>query len=142
LAATRQQYGTQRATVQQLEATVQSDQAQIDAAKLNVAYCSITSPIDGTAGLRLVDVGNLVQTSAATPLVVVTQIKPIYVTFTVPERDLDRSRQAMAGQPLAVLAFNGDDNNQLSDGTIKLVNNQVDQSTGTVTLKAEFANQD
>ena len=135
MAATRQQYGTQRATVQQLEATVQSDQAQIDAAKLNVAYCSITSPIDGTAGLRLVDVGNLVQTSAATPLVVVTQIKPIYVTFTVPERDLDRSRQAMAGQPLAVLAFNGDDNNQLSDGTIKLVNNQVDQSTGTVTLK-------
>ena len=75
------------------------------------------------------------------PLVVVTQIKPIYVTFTVPERDLDRIRQAMAEQPLAVLAFNGDDDKQLSDGTLKLVNNQVDQSTGTVTLKAEFANQ-
>ncbi|MBV8264907.1 MAG: hypothetical protein JO252_01025 [Planctomycetaceae bacterium] len=95
LAVTRQQYDTQRATVQQDEATVQSDQAQIDAAKLNVAYSSITSPIDGVTGLRLVDIGNLVQASAATPLVVVTQIKPIYVTFTVPKRDLDRIRQAL-----------------------------------------------
>jgi membrane fusion protein, multidrug efflux system len=109
---------------------------------LNVAYCSITSPIDGITGLRLVDIGNLVQASAATPLVVVTQIRPIYVTFTVPERDLDRIRQAMAQHPLSVLAFNGDDNKQLSDGSLKLVNNQVDQNTGTVTLKAEFANQD
>jgi len=141
LAVTRQQYDTQRATVQQLEAAVQSDEAQIDAAQLNVGYCAITSPIDGITGLRLVDVGNLVQASASTPLVVVTQIKPIYVTFTVPERDLDRIREAMAGQPLAVLAFNGDDDKQLSDGTLKLVNNQVDQSTGTVTLKAEFGNQ-
>jgi membrane fusion protein, multidrug efflux system len=142
LAVTRQQYHTQRATVKQDEATVQSDQAQIDAAQLNVAYCSITSPIDGITGLRLVDIGNLVQASAATPLVVVTQIKPIYVTFTVPERDLDRIRRAMAQHPLTVLAFNGDDDKQLSSGTLKLVNNQVDESTGTVTLKAEFANQD
>ena len=142
LAVTRQQYDTQRATVEQDQATVQSDQAQIDAAKLNVAYCEITSPIDGITGLRLVDIGNLVQASAATPLVVVTQTKPIYVTFTVPERDLDRIRQAMAQQPLAVLAFNGNDDKQLSSGTLELVNNQVDQSTGTVTLKAEFPNQD
>jgi len=70
--------------VKQLEATVRSDQAQIDAARLNVAYCLITSPIDGITGLRLVDVGNLVQASAATPLVVVTQVKPIFVTFAVP----------------------------------------------------------
>jgi membrane fusion protein, multidrug efflux system len=142
MAVTRQQYDTQRATVEQDQATVQSDQAQIDAAKLNVAYCAITSPIDGVTGLRLLDIGNLVQASAATPLVVVTQIKPIYVTFTVPERDLDRIRQAMAQHPLTVLAFNGDDDKQLSSGTLKLVNNQVDQSTGTVTLKAEFPNQD
>ena len=86
LAVTQQQYDTQKATVDQLVASVQADQAQIDAAKLNVAYCSITSPIDGITGLRLVDIGNLVQASAATPLVVVTQIKPIYLTFTVPER--------------------------------------------------------
>lgn len=142
LAVTRQQYDTQRATVQQDQATVQSDQAQIDAAKLNVAYSSITSPIDGVTGLRLVDLGNLVQASAATPLVVVTQIKPIYVTFTVPERDLDRIRQAVAQHSLTVLAFNGDDSKQLSSGTLEVINNQVDQSTGTVTLKAEFPNQD
>jgi membrane fusion protein, multidrug efflux system len=142
LATTRQQYDTQRALVSQLTASVQADQAQIDAANLNVVYSSITSPIDGITGLRLVDIGNLVQASTATPLVVVTQIKPIYVTFTIPERDLDRVRQAMAEQPLEVRAFNGDETQQLSVGTLKVVNNQVDQGTGTVTLKAEFANQD
>src|SRR3984893_18023360 len=142
LAATRQQYDSQRATVAQLETAVQSDQAQIDAAKLNVAYSAITSPIGGARGRRVVDVGNLVQVSAAAPLVVVTQIKPIYVTFTVPERNLDRIRQGMAKYPFSVLAFNGDDNRQLSAGVLKVVNNTVDQSTGTVTLKAEFANQD
>ena len=142
LAVTQQQYDTQKATVDQLVASVQADQAQIDAAKLNVAYCSITSPIDGITGLRLVDIGNLVQASAATPLVVVTQIKPIYLTFTVPERDLDRIRAAMAQQPLSVLAFNGDDNRQLSEGVLKVVNNEVAQNTGTVTLKAQFANND
>jgi multidrug efflux system membrane fusion protein len=142
LAVTRQQYETQQATVAQLQATVQADQAQIDAAKLNVAYCSITSPIDGITGLRLVDIGNLVQASAAAPLVVVTQIRPIYVTFTIPERNLDRVREAMAKHPITVLAFNGDDTRQLSQGVLRVVNNTVDQNTGTVTLKAEFANQD
>ena len=142
LTATQQQYDTQRAQVAQLEATLHSDQAQIDAAKLNVTYSSIASPIDGITGLRLVDIGNLVQAGAATPLVVVTQIKPIYVTFTVPERDLRRIRQAMTQHPLSVLAFDGDDRKQLSDGVLKVVNNTVEQSTGTVTLKAEFANQD
>jgi membrane fusion protein, multidrug efflux system len=142
LATTRQQYDTQKALVAQLTAAVQSDQAQIDAANLNVIYSSVTSPIDGITGLRLVDIGNLVQASASTPLVVVTQTKPIYVTFTIPERDLDRVRQALGQHPLEVLAFNGDDNEQLSKGVLKVINNQVDQATGTVTLKAEFANQD
>jgi membrane fusion protein, multidrug efflux system len=142
LAVSQQQYDTQKATVDQLVASVQSDQAQIDAAKLNVAYSAITSPIDGVTGIRLVDIGNLVEASAATPLVVVTQIEPIYVTFTVPERDLDHIRQAMARPPLSVLAFNGDDNRQLSEGVLKVINNQVDQATGTVTLKAQFANND
>jgi multidrug efflux system membrane fusion protein len=142
LAVTRQQYDTQKSLVAQLAAAVQADQAAIDAAKLNVAYSSITSPIDGVTGLRLVDIGNLVQASAATPLVIVTQIKPIYVTFTIPERFLDRVRQAMAQHPLTVVAFNSEDNRQLSEGVLKVVNNQVDQNTGMVTLKAEFANQD
>jgi membrane fusion protein, multidrug efflux system len=142
LATTRQQYDTQKALVDQLSAAVQADGAQIDAARLNVLYSAVTSPIDGVTGLRLVDIGNLVQASAATPLVVVTQIKPIYVTFTVAERELDRIRAAMARHPLAVLAYNGDDSKELSKGALQLVNNTVDQATGTVTLKAQFANQD
>jgi multidrug efflux system membrane fusion protein len=142
LAATRQQYDTQKSLVAQLEAAVQADQAQIRAAQLNITYSAITSPIAGITGLRLVDIGNLVQASAATPLVVITQIKPIYVTFTIPERQLDRIRQALARHPLSVLAFNGDDNKQLSQGVLNVVNNQVDQPTGTVTLEGEFANKD
>lgn len=142
LAVTRQQYETQQAQVAQLQATIQADQAQIDAAKLNLDYASVRSPIDGITGLRLVDVGNLVQASAATALVTVTQIKPIAVVFALPERDLDRIRQREGQTKLPVLAFNGDDNQQLSAGTLTVVNNQVDQTTGMVTLKAIFQNQD
>jgi len=122
LAATRQQYDTQKALVEQLTATVQADQAQIDAAKLNV--------------------GNLVAASGGTPLVVVTQIKPIYVAFTVPERDLVLVRQTMAKHPVTVLAFDSEDSRQLSEGKLTLVNNAVDQASGTVTLKSVFQNQD
>lgn len=142
LAVTQQQYQTQQAQVTQLQATVQADQAQIDAAELNLDYASVRSPIDGITGMRLVDVGNLVQASAATPLVVVTQIKPISVVFTVPERDLDRIRTRESKTGLPVLAFNGEDNRELSQGKLTVINNQVDQSTGTVSLKAVFANQD
>jgi membrane fusion protein, multidrug efflux system len=142
LAVTQQQYDTQKATVDQLTAAVQADQAQIDAAKLNVTYSSITSPIGGITGLQLVDVGNLIEASSATPLVVVTQIKPIYVTFTVPEVDLDMIRQAMASHPLTVLAFNETDTKELSQGTLGVINNSVNRSTGTVELEAQFANAD
>ena len=142
LAATRQQYDTQKALVEQLTATVQADQAQIDAAKLNVEYSTVRSPIEGITGLRLVDVGNLVAASGGTPLVVVTQIKPIFVTFTVPERDLVLVRQTMAKHPVTVLAFDSEDSRQLSEGKLTLVNNAVDQASGTVTLKSVFQNQD
>jgi membrane fusion protein, multidrug efflux system len=142
LAVTQQQYDTQRATVDQLTAAVQADQAQIDTAKLNLTYSSITSPVDGITGLRLVDVGNLIETSSATPLVVVTQIKPIYVTFTIPETDLDEIRQAMARHPLTVQAFNGADSKELSQGTLEVINNAVNQSTGMVELEAQFGNAD
>ena len=142
LAATRQQYDTQKALVDQLTAAVQADQAQIDAAKLNVEYASVRSPIDGITGLRLVDVGNLVAASAGTSLVVVTQIKPIFLTFTVPERDLVLVRQTMAKHPISVLAFDSEDSRQLSEGRLTLVNNAVDQASGTVTLKALFDNKD
>ena len=142
LAATRQQYDTQKALVEQLTAAVQADQAQIDATKLNVEYASVRSPIEGITGLRLVDVGNLVAASGGTPLVVVTQIKPIYVAFTVPERDLVLVRQTMAKHPVTVLAFDSEDSRQLSEGRLTLVNNAVDQASGTVTLKSVFQNQD
>ena len=142
LAVSRQQYDAQKSLVDQLAATVKADQAQIDAARLNLAYATITSPIDGVTGLRLVDIGNLVQASSATPLVVVTQVEPIYVTFTAPERDLGRIRQAMARHPLAVLAFNGEDDKELAQGRLEVINNTVDQSTGTVILRAQFVNND
>jgi membrane fusion protein, multidrug efflux system len=142
LAVTQQQYDTQKATVDQLTASIAADQAQIDTAKLNLAYSSITSPVDGVTGLCLVDIGNLIEASSATPLVVVTEIKPIYVTFTVPEVDLGRIRQAMARHPLAVLAFNGTDTKELSQGTLGVINNEVNQDTGTVELEAQFANAD
>lgn len=142
LAATRQQYDTQKALVDQLTAAVQADDALIQAAQLNVEYTSVRSPIEGVTGLRLVDVGNLVAAGAGTPLVVVTQIKPIYVTFTVPERDLVLVRQTMAKHPVTVQAFDSDDSRQLSEGRLTLVNNAVDQQSGTVTLKASFDNKD
>jgi len=142
LAVTRQQYDAQKSLVAQLAATVKADQAQIDAAKLNLAYAAITSPIDGITGLRLLDIGNLVEASNATPLVTITQIKPIYVTFTIPERDLDPVRRAMARHPLAVLAFDGSDTRELARGVLKVINNTVNQSTGTIELEAQFANTD
>jgi len=142
LAATRQQYDTQKALVEQLTAAIQADQAQIEAAQLNVEYAAVRSPIEGVTGLRLVDVGNLVAAGAGTPLVVVTQVKPIYVTFTVPERDLVLVRQTMAKHPITVQAFDSDDARQLSEGRLTLVNNAVDQQSGTVTLKAAFDNKD
>jgi multidrug efflux system membrane fusion protein len=142
LAVTRQQYDTQKALVAQLAATVKADQAQVETARLTLSYARIAAPIDGVTGLRLVDIGNLVEAASATPLVTLAQIKPIYVTFTVPERDLDKIRRAMARHPLAVLAFNGTDSKKLASGTLKVINNTVNQNTGTVELEAQFANAD
>jgi multidrug efflux system membrane fusion protein len=142
LAATRQQYDTQKALVAQLEAAVQADQAAVEAAKLNLDYATIRAPIDGVVGLQLVAIGNLVQAGAANPLVTIAQIQPIAVTFTVPERELGRIRELAAHNRLAVLAFNGDDDRELAQGTLAVINNQVDLATGTITLKALFPNQD
>jgi multidrug efflux system membrane fusion protein len=139
--APEQQYATQLATVAADEAIVRLDQAAIDAAKLNVEYASIRSPIDGVTGIRQVDLGNLVQANNAI-LVVLTQIKPIYVVATVPEDDIPRIRTAMAQRQLEMDAYDADDVKAISKGHLTLVNNQVDQTTGTVMLKAEFANDD
>jgi membrane fusion protein, multidrug efflux system len=139
--APEQQYATQKATVAADEATIKSDQAAIDAAKLNVEYATIRSPIDGIVGIRQIDLGNLVQANSQT-LVVITQIKPIYVIFPLPEANIPRIRNAMAQRQLTVQAYDAADQKQLSQGVLNLVDNQVDQTTGTVKLKAQFANSD
>ncbi|WP_442755854.1 efflux RND transporter periplasmic adaptor subunit [Methylocystis sp. JAN1] len=137
----KQQYANQQATVSADEATIKVDQSAVDAARLNVEYCAIVSPIDGVVGIRQVDIGNLVQPNSQT-LVVVTQIRPIYVVFTLPETDIDRIRTAMAARRLQVAAFDSRDERQVAQGLLTLIDNQVDQTTGTVRLKAEFDNKD
>jgi membrane fusion protein, multidrug efflux system len=139
--APEQQYANQKAAVIQDEATIKNNQAAIEAAQLNLEYASIKSPVDGVTGVRRVDLGNLVQANAQT-IVVVTQIKPIYVVFTLPEAEIARIREQMANGRLSVLAFSADDEKQVSAGALNLIDNEVDQTTGTFKLKAEFANED
>jgi multidrug efflux system membrane fusion protein len=136
-----QQYATQKSTVAQGQATITNDEALIKAAELNVEYASIKSPIDGVTGIKQVDLGNLVQANSQT-FVVLTQIKPIYVLFTLPEADIRRVREAMAKGQLTVLAFAASDEKQIAAGVLDLVDNAVDQTTGTFKLKAEFPNDD
>jgi membrane fusion protein, multidrug efflux system len=139
---TRQSFDQQTATVGQLRAAVQADQAQIDSAQLNLDYATIHSPIEGRSGQRLVDLGNIVQAAQNAPLVSITQLKPIFVSFTVPADSLEEIRQNQAKIALTVLAFSGDDKTLLSQGQVTLVDNQVDIATNTIHLKGTFANAD
>jgi membrane fusion protein, multidrug efflux system len=140
--APEQQYATQRALVDQDQATIQADQAAIRAAALNVDYASIRSPVDGVTGIRRVDLGVMIQANSTQTLVVVTQIEPIYVIFTLPEADIGPVREAMAKSRLPVLAYASNDQKKIAEGVLNLVDNSVNQNTGTVELKAEFANKD
>ncbi|MGB7125428.1 MAG: efflux RND transporter periplasmic adaptor subunit [Methylovirgula sp.] len=140
--APEQQYATQKALVDQDQATIQADQAAIRAAALNVDYASIRSPVDGVTGIRQVDLGVMIQANSTQTLVVVTQIEPIYVIFTLPEADIGRVREAMAKARLRVLAYASNDQKEIAEGGLNLVDNSVNQTTGTVRLKAEFANKD
>jgi multidrug efflux system membrane fusion protein len=137
---TRQSYDQQRATVGQLHASLKADQAQIDSAQLNVGYCLIRSPIAGRTGQLMVDAGNYVQIGQANSLVSITQVKPIFVSFNVPAEQLDTIRKNQAKHPLKVIAYAIDDKTILTDGTLTLIDNQVDTATGTIHLKAQFAN--
>jgi membrane fusion protein, multidrug efflux system len=129
--------------VQQDEGTVRVDQAQVDAQKLNLAYCHIVSPVDGRVGLRLVDVGNYVQANSSTGIVVVTQLHPISVVFTVPEDSVPAVlEQFRAGSPMPVAAFDRANLKQLASGTLGAVDTQVDTTTGTVKMRALFDNAD
>jgi multidrug efflux system membrane fusion protein len=140
--ASRQQYDTQRALVAQLEAQVQADQGAIDNAKAILSYTKIIAPLAGRTGIRLVDAGNIVHAADTTGVVVITQVRPIALIFTLPQQQLAKVNKAFAQGPLTVEAL-GDDNRTVIDrGTLQVIDNQVDQTTGTVKLKAEFPNAD
>jgi multidrug efflux system membrane fusion protein len=137
-----QQYDTQKATVAQLEAQVRLDQAAIDNAKAILDYTDIKAPIDGRTGIRLVDQGNIVHASDATGIVVITQLQPISILFTLPQQQLGEVNRAFAKTPLPVDAFGPDNKTVIDRGVLKVVDNQVDQTTGTIKLKGEFPNRD
>jgi multidrug efflux system membrane fusion protein len=140
-AATRQQVDTQKALVAQLEAAVQTDAAQVQYQKVQLAYTTITAPISGRTGARLVDPGNIVHAADANGLVVINQVDPVGVVFTLPEETVQDVIHAQHGAaPLTVTALTRDGNKVLAQGQLTLLNNQVDTTTGTVQLKARFPN--
>jgi len=142
-AVSQQILQTQRATVAQAEATVQNDLATIAGAKLNLTYCHITAPISGRIGLRLVDPGNFVSAAAATPLLVITQTQPISVIFTIPEQALASVRAPLrAGKTLPVNAIDRNGQQILAKGELTTLDNQIDQTTGTLRLRATVPNAD
>lgn len=135
-----QQADTQEALVGQMQGTVNADKAAIENAKLNLTYCHITAPVNGRIGLRLVDAGNMVHATDTNPLLVITQLQPIAVIFTLPEDSLPAVAQHMRGTPLKVEAYSRDDQTRLATGTLLTIDNQIDQTTGTGKLKAIFDN--
>ena len=136
-----QQYATQEALVLQYEGTIKTDQAAIDSAKLNLVYAHIIAPIDGRVGLRLVDPGNIVHASDTTGLVVITQLDPISVIFTIAEDQLPQVEAKMhVGAQLHVEAWDRENKNKLGDGKLETIDNQIDPTTGTLRLRANFEN--
>jgi multidrug efflux system membrane fusion protein len=140
--ATRQQTDTQRSTVAQLTAQLAADDAAIFNAQTQVDYTQVKSPISGLAGLRQVDIGNIVNASTQTGIVTIAQIEPIAVIFTSPEEQLFYINEAQAVQPLKVIAITTDGKKPLAEGSLAVVNNQVDATSGTIRLKAVFDNKD
>lgn len=139
----KQQLDTQESLVRQFEASLKVDQGQIDSAKLQLVYSRITAPISGRVGLRLVDPGNIVHANDATGLIVITQIDPIAVIFAIPEDNLPQiEQQIRSGRQLPAEAYDRDLKHKLATGSIMTIDNQIDQTTGTVKLKAVFSNKD
>ena len=141
--ATPQLLETQKAQVGELQAAIKADQALIDAAKVQLSYTRLTSPIDGVVGIRQIDVGNIISPSNTNGLVVVTQLHPISLIFTLPETNLpqiQQQQQQNTKTPLAVLAYSQDNTIQLDQGVLGLVNNEILQTTGSIQLKANFDN--
>jgi multidrug efflux system membrane fusion protein len=138
--ASKQTVDTARANVDQLTAQVQVDQAAVDNARTQLDYTRITSPIDGRTGIRLIDPGNIVRAAGTTGIVVVTQVQPISVVFTLPEEDLSTVGDALAAGPVQVTTVSRDGKTVLDQGTLSLIDNEIDQTTGTAKLKATFSN--
>ena len=138
----QQQVDTQKATVDQLDGQVRTDQAQIDNAKLQLVYCNITAPFTGRVGLRQVDPGNIVHAADTNPMLILTQLQPIAVIFTLPEDQLPTVAQHMKNSTLAVEAYSRDDQTKLATGKLQTIDNQIDLTTGTAKLKAVFDNKD
>jgi multidrug efflux system membrane fusion protein len=140
--ATPQLVETQQAQVGELQAAIKTDNALIEAAKVQLSYTRLTSPIDGVVGIRQIDVGNIISPSNTNGLVVVTQLNPISLIFTLPETSLQKIQQQQdtTKTPLAVIAYSQDDTVELDQGVLGLVNNEILQTTGSIQLKANFAN--
>ncbi len=138
---TEQNVDAQQAKVDQLKATIAADQGAIEAAQTQLDYTNITAPIDGVVGFRQVDLGNIIHTNDVSPLTVLTQIKPCVAVFTLPQDDLGPVREAMLRGSVDVLAFDQNNVEQLAQGRLLLLDNQIDQSTSTIRLKAEFPNE-
>jgi RND family efflux transporter, MFP subunit len=140
--ATKQQTDTQRSTVAQLTAQIAADDASIFNAQTQLDYTQVKAPISGVAGLRQVDIGNIVNAATQTGIVTIAQIEPIAVIFTAPEEQLPYINEAQSAQPLKVIALTTDGKKTLSEGALSVVNNQVDTTSGTIRLKAVFDNKD
>src|SRR6185437_6962205 len=141
-AVAKQQLDAQKATVAQLEAQVKLDQAAIENAKAILDYTDVIAPIAGRTGIRLVDQGNYVRAAGSSAIVVITQLRPISLLFTLPQQQLGDVNRAFARAPLQVDAFGPDNKTVIDTGELKVVDNQVDPATGTIKLKAEFPNKD
>ncbi|HVM62057.1 MAG TPA: efflux RND transporter periplasmic adaptor subunit [Verrucomicrobiae bacterium] len=139
--ATQQTYDTQKALVDQLAATVKADQAAIDSARVQLNYTTVVSPLDGRIGIRLVDQGNIVHATDTNGLVVITQLKPISLIFTLPEQTLSQIRKVGGSDGITVLAVDRDNSTILGQGTLAVIDNQIDVSTGQIRLKANFPNE-
>ncbi len=140
--ASHQQVDTQQMQVNQLTAALKGDEATIETAQLNLSYCYITAPFDGRVGLRQIDPGNLVHATDTAGIMTIAQVRPIGVVFTLPQRNLPSIVEEMAKGPVTVTAWSGDDNRELAQGTLLTPDNAIDTTTGTIRLKATFANQE
>jgi len=138
----QQVYDTQKALVDQLAAQVKADQAAINSAKVQLNYTTVVSPLDGRTGVRLVDQGNIVHANDANGLVLVTQLKPISVVFTLPEQMRPSVQKEYAAGAISVVAVDRDNRTVLGSGTLAVIDNQIDVTTGTIRLKATFPNED